>query len=249
MSGVRFPYSLLIVTFLIKNTYKSCNQNIKQMKKDWKHPELKENEIFLLNVRDKEDWESKLSKDYKSVRRGNVAYTTGGKKIVPDMKPLFAVLKPVRMRKLVVEYKKDFKPSKDVIKVGGAVIMFTPAISEDYWIMRIKLYRNQALVAFPKFGLIGVGFANESDWNTNLPYQVSAEKLYQHIERNKKYEALTKERCIQAIKMLQFACANYEKEQKEKTIKLNMREVDNALMGAICTSGIRRIRRTQYSKR
>jgi hypothetical protein len=114
--------------------------------------------------------------------------------------------------------------------------------------MRIKLFRNQALVAFPKFGLIGVGFAKESDWNTNLPYNVSAEKLYNHIERNKKYDQLTKERCIEAIKMLQAACKQYEKEKEEKTINLNMKEVNNVIMGAISMSGLRRVRQMRYSR-
>ncbi len=152
------------------------------------------------------------------------------------------------MRKLVVEYKKDFKPSKDCMRVGNVQLMFTPAISEDYWIMRVKVYRNQAIVAFPKFGLIGVGFAQESDWNTNLPYNMSAETLYKHIERNKKYKALTKERCIQAIKMIQAACALYEKEQAEKTINLNMHEVDNLLIGAKAMGLVRRRRRVTYCK-
>ena len=152
------------------------------------------------------------------------------------------------MKKLVVEYKKGFEPSKDTMRVGNTVIMFTPAINEDYWIMRVKVFRNQAIVAFPKFGLIGVGFAQESDWNTNLPYQTPAERLYQHIAVNKKYKTLTKERCIEAIKMIQAACAIYEKEQKEKTINLNMRDVNNLIMGAICTSGIRRVRQMRYSK-
>lgn len=153
------------------------------------------------------------------------------------------------MRKLVVEYKKDFKPSKDCIEVGATVIMFTPAISEDYWIMRIKLFRNQALVAFPKFGLIGVGFAVEKgSWNTNLPYQTPADHLYRHIECNKKYDQITKEHCLKAIKMLQAACANYEKEQKEKTINLNMKEVNNVIMGAISMSGLRRVRQMRYTR-
>lgn len=152
------------------------------------------------------------------------------------------------MKKLVVEYKKGFQPSKDVIKVGNAVIMFTPAISEDYWIMRVKVFRNQAIVAFPKFGLIGVGFAQESDWNTNLPYQTPANQLYKHIEVNKKYKTLTKERCLEAIKMIQEACKQYEKEKEEKTINLNMKEVNNLIMGAVCNAGLRRVRRSQYSK-
>ena len=152
------------------------------------------------------------------------------------------------MKKLIVEYKKEFKPSKDCIKIGKTVVMFTPAITEDYWIMRVKVFRNQAIVAFPKFGLIGVGFAKESDWNTNLPYQTPADHLYQHIAVNKKYEALTKARCLEAIKMIQCACANYEKEQKEKTINLNMKEVNNVIMGAISMTGLRRVRQMRYTR-
>jgi DNA-dependent RNA polymerase auxiliary subunit epsilon len=151
------------------------------------------------------------------------------------------------MKKLVVEYKKGFQPSNDTFKAGNAVIMITPDLNEDYWIMRVKLHKDQSLVAFPKFGLIGIGFAQESDWNTNLPYQVEAERLYVHIRKNKKYRSISKATCLEGIKLLQEACANYEKEKKaeaDKTINLNMRDVDNIIMGAICTSGIRRVKRS-----
>ena len=59
----------------------------------FKHPELKEGEEFLINVKDDEDWESKLSKHYKSLRRGTIAYVTNGSEIVPDYKPLFGIPK------------------------------------------------------------------------------------------------------------------------------------------------------------
>ena len=128
------------------------------------------------------------------------------------------------MKKLTVEYKKGFEPDKDTIYTGRGVIMFTPAINKEYYIMRVVLYKDQALVAFPKFGLIGVGFAiEEGSWNTNLPYQVEAERLYRHIRINKKYRAITKQTCLEGLKMLQEACANYEKEKKAKeSIKLNV---------------------------
>ena len=61
--------------------------------KPWTHPELKEGETLLINVRNSEDWENNLPSFIKSVRRGYVAYTTGGKEVVPNMKPLFGVLK------------------------------------------------------------------------------------------------------------------------------------------------------------
>jgi hypothetical protein len=128
------------------------------------------------------------------------------------------------MKKLVVEYKKGFEPSKDCIKVGNGIIMFTPSINSEYYIMRVVLYKNQALVAFPKFGLIGVGFAiEESNWNTNLPYQVPAERLYRHIRQNKKYRAITKAMCLEGLKLLQEACKKYEEEQKaNEPIRVNV---------------------------
>ena len=148
------------------------------------------------------------------------------------------------MRKLVVEYKEGFQPSKDCINTGKVIIMFTPAINKDYYIMRVVLYKDQALVAFPKFGLIGVGFALESDWNTNLPYQTSPERLYEHIKVNKKYRAITKETCIEGLKLLQAACKQYEKEKKEKEIVLSMNEVNHTLVDALC--GVRRTKRRDY---
>jgi hypothetical protein len=59
--------------------------------KIFKHPELKEGEVFLINVKDgeAEDWKKSLSKQCKSLRLGNIAYVTDGSEIVTDYKPLF----------------------------------------------------------------------------------------------------------------------------------------------------------------
>lgn len=59
----------------------------------FKHPELKEGEIFLINVKDGEGWEESLSMHFKSLRRGEIAYVTNGSEIVPDYKPLFGIPK------------------------------------------------------------------------------------------------------------------------------------------------------------
>src|ERR1035437_1526919 len=59
----------------------------------FKHPELKEGEEFLVNVKKGEDWENGLSKHFKSLRRGNIAYVTNGSEIVTDRKPLFGIPK------------------------------------------------------------------------------------------------------------------------------------------------------------
>jgi hypothetical protein len=59
----------------------------------FKHPELKEGEVFLLNVKEGEDWEKGLSMHFKTLRRGTIAYVTNGSEIVTGMKPLFGIPK------------------------------------------------------------------------------------------------------------------------------------------------------------
>jgi hypothetical protein len=59
---------------------------------EWQHPELREGEILFINVKDAEDW-SKVPSFLEYLRHGEIAYTTGGKEVVPDMKPLFGKLK------------------------------------------------------------------------------------------------------------------------------------------------------------
>jgi hypothetical protein len=58
------------------------------------HPEILRNEVFIINVKDNEDFETNLPNFIESTRRGNIAYTSTGE-VVPDMKPLFAVLKAI----------------------------------------------------------------------------------------------------------------------------------------------------------
>jgi len=58
------------------------------------HPELLKNEVFIINLKDNEDFETNLPDFIESTRRGNVAYTLTGE-VVPNMKPLFAILKAV----------------------------------------------------------------------------------------------------------------------------------------------------------
>lgn len=87
--------------------------------------------------------------------------------------------------------------------VGPAMI--TPRIDEDYWAYRVKVSDTQAVVGFPKFTTIGIGFAVEEDWNTNLPYTCSAEEIYAHIEHNKGDDTIPAERCVEAIRMVQEA--------------------------------------------
>lgn len=84
-------------------------------------------------------------------------------------------------------------------------ISLTPPIDEDYWEYRVRLSDTQAIVGFPKFSTIGIGFAQEEDWNTNLPYTCKAEEIFEHIEHNKGDEAISDADCIEAIRLVQQA--------------------------------------------
>jgi hypothetical protein len=107
----------------------------------------------------------------------------------------------VQREKLVLE--KRSQPDKTV-RLGDGAMLLTPPITEDYWQYRVRLTNKQAIVGFPKFGTIGIGFAVEEDWNTNLPYTSDAEEIYDHIKHNKG-EIISKERCLEAISMIQAA--------------------------------------------
>lgn len=84
-------------------------------------------------------------------------------------------------------------------------VMITPSIDEDYWFMRVPLSEKQAIVCFPKFGQVGIGFQHEEDWNTNLPSTCSAEAIFNHIKHNKGDDTISDDDCIAAIRLLQQA--------------------------------------------
>ena len=110
------------------------------------------------------------------------------------------------------------------------LISITPPIDEDYWVFRIKLYKDQSLIAFPKFWTIGIGFSKEEDWNSNLPYTFDSEKIYNHIKKNKCYKEISKSKCIKALEILKKACVYYkehELESKQFTVETNKETVMN----------------------
>jgi hypothetical protein len=85
-------------------------------------------------------------------------------------------------------------------------ILITPHIDEDFWLFRVPVSENQAVVAFPKFMTIGLGFQHEeASWNTNLPYSCGAEEIFRHIQRNRGDDTIPDERCIEAIRLIQNA--------------------------------------------
>ena len=91
----------------------------------------------------------------------------------------------------------------DETKIAGKCIMVCPPVDEDYWTYRVKLYKDQSVLGFPKFTVIGIGFSQEEDWNTNLPSSCDSEEIFNHIKHNKKYDEIKDSDVLKAIKMIQ----------------------------------------------
>lgn len=101
----------------------------------------------------------------------------------------------------------------------GVKVMVTPDINEDYWMMRVAVSKKQAIVCFEKFGTVGIGFqVEDADWNTNLPWLFDAEEIYNHIKANKGQKHITRQKCVDAIKLLQGYIAAYL-EKSEGTVE------------------------------
>ncbi|HEX3640665.1 MAG TPA: hypothetical protein VHV10_05190 [Ktedonobacteraceae bacterium] len=113
------------------------------------------------------------------------------------------------MEHLKIEINEQFARKKNIFDLGdGMSIIITPLeLDEHYWIYRVKLFEDQAIIAFPKFSTVAIGFAQEADWNTNLPYRCNAEMIYSHIKHNKKYKEITDGDCLAAIKLIQRTIA------------------------------------------
>jgi len=111
------------------------------------------------------------------------------------------------MKNLTLEINPSNVNKENTISFGkGVVSIFGPGDQEG-WVFKVKVSETQAIVAFSKFGILGVGFLVEKeDGNTNLPYDNSANKLYEWIKCNKGDDAITDETCLGAIKMIQKAC-------------------------------------------
>jgi hypothetical protein len=123
--------------------------------------------------------------------------------------------------KLQVKYQKDLTPVLGNEKVK---ILITPPVGEEgYWYYRVALSEKQAIIAFPKFGTIGIGFEKEEyDWNTNLPYQCSVEEIFQHIRKNKGDKNISDADCIEAIRMIQSAIVESKKQIESGPVDKNV---------------------------
>jgi hypothetical protein len=97
----------------------------------------------------------------------------------------------------------EIRETADTSQVFPGVYLTPLEIGEDdYWLLRVKVSDKQAIIGFPKFGTIGVGFLQEEDWNTNLPYDVGSEGIWEHIRHNKGDDTIPDERCLEALKLV-----------------------------------------------
>src|SRR3954469_711140 len=81
-------------------------------------------------------------------------------------------------------------------------VMFTPPVGEDYWLYRVCVAKVQAVLGFPKFSSIGIGFAVEEDWNTNLPLGVPVGEIADHIMHNAGDPSITRDDILAAIALI-----------------------------------------------
>lgn len=100
---------------------------------------------------------------------------------------------------------KFVESNSNILTKGGGLVMITPPIGKDYWMFRVELTNSQAVVGFPKFGTIGIGFQREEDWNTNLPYQAETEDILNHIRHNKGDDSISDDDVRAAIVEIQEA--------------------------------------------
>lgn len=104
--------------------------------------------------------------------------------------------------KLVLET----KGQADQSEVAPGIMLTPPVGDEGYWAYRVRLSNKQAVIGFPKFGTVGIGFAaEEDDWNVNLPYTSETERIFRHIRRNKGDDAIPDNDVREAIRLIQRA--------------------------------------------
>ena len=110
---------------------------------------------------------------------------------------------------------------KDATATSHPGIMIMSADVQANWIARVPLANGQALLAFPKFGTVGIGFEKEEDWNTNLPCQCSTNEIYNHIAHNKGDKGgtrITKTKCLEAIEALRKVGLEYLGQKYEPSV-------------------------------
>jgi hypothetical protein len=76
------------------------------------------------------------------------------------------------------------------------------------WYYRVAVSDRQAVVGFPKFSTVGIGFEDEpGSLDLNLGYDRGTETIFRHVYSNKGDAAIADDACRQAISMVRDAAA------------------------------------------
>lgn len=90
--------------------------------------------------------------------------------------------------------------------LADGLVMITPQLGEDYWSYRVCVSEGQAVLGFPKFGVIGCGFAVEdADANRNLPINMQPQEICEHIWINRGDESITRADVVAAVTLIRDA--------------------------------------------
>jgi hypothetical protein len=105
----------------------------------------------------------------------------------------------------------EVREQEDTTGIFGNAVLVTADIHEDYyWMFRVRLTDTQAVVGFPKFGTIGIGFAEETKPNVNLPYRSGTASIVAHILCNKGDDTITDADVTQAVELVVQAAKLYK---------------------------------------
>lgn len=126
---------------------------------------------------------------------------------------------------LVLEIKEQADTTLRLGNDSGVSIMVTPSVSPEYFVFRVRLSDDQAILGFEKFGTVGIGFASEEDWNTNLPYTCAAEQIFGHIKHNKGDAAIDDETVLEAIAMVQAAAHRFKGTSPDPTFEREAQKI------------------------
>lgn len=131
--------------------------------------------------------------------------------------------------KLILEIRDQ---ANDTLTISDATeaVAFAPGVGRDYWSHRVRLSDEQAMLGFPKFSTVGIGFAVEDgSWNTNLPYSCPTDQILAHIIDNKGDETIDDADVREAIVMIQLAVIDERTEARRPAFNSAVRLMNNNL--------------------
>lgn len=111
---------------------------------------------------------------------------------------------------LTLEINKNSIDKTNYYSSGDNCIMVCPPTDENYWVFRVNLYKDQSVLGFLKYGLIGVGMAWEENSNTNLPTNSGVNRISNHIKCNKKYKNITLSMIKKAVQLIIDGAKQYK---------------------------------------